>query len=157
MSSTLSRGQFLTTGLRGGLVLAAGGTVLAMSTNRALGADTGDIAIAKLAATAELLAIDFYGRAIKGGRFSGDELAYLTAAQKNEQDHYDALAGVLGADAPKGIAFMYPAGTFASAKSIAATGVALETAFVGAYIGAVEALVSNELKATAGLVAANEA
>ena len=48
-------------------------------------------------------------------------------------------------------------GTFASAKSIAATGVALETAFVGAYLGAVEALTSNDLKAVAGQIGANEA
>jgi hypothetical protein len=55
------------------------------------------------------------------------------------------------------VKFRYPAGTFASAKSIATTGVALETAFVGAYLGAVEALESNDLKAVAGQVGANEA
>ena len=84
-------------------------------------------------------------------------LAYLNAARQNEQDHYDALAKVLGAKAPKALRFTYPSGTFASGKSIAATGVALETAFVGAYLGAVNALKSNDLKGVAGQIGANEA
>ena len=157
MTSSVNRGQFLTTGLRGGLALVAAGSLLAATAGSALGAETGDVAIAKLAATAELLAIDFYGKAIASGTFTGDQLGYMTAAKQNEQDHYDALAAVLASDAPKGLTFTYPAGTFASANSVAVTGIALETAFVGAYIGAVEALTSNELKATAGLVGANEA
>jgi hypothetical protein len=74
-----------------------------------------------------------YSRAIGTGFFRADVLAYMEAAKQNEQDHYDALAKVLGKAAPKGVMFTYPSGTFASAKSIAATGVALETAFVGAY------------------------
>ena len=157
MTTMTSRGEFLSTGMKGGLALVAGGAVLGMAAGPALGQATGDVAIAKLAATAELLAIDFYGKAIGTGKFTGDELAYLNAAKMNEQDHYDALAKVLGSAAPKNLMFMYPAGTLASAMSIAKTGVALETAFVGAYLGAVEALTSNDLKAVAGQIGANEA
>jgi hypothetical protein len=116
-----------------------------------------DVAIASLAATAELLAIDFYGMGIDSGFFTGDQLAYMRAAQKNEQDHYDALAEVLGADAPKDLTFTYPEGTFASAESIATTGTALETAFVGAYMGAISALSDNGLKKVAAQIGANEA
>ncbi|MBJ7456130.1 MAG: ferritin-like domain-containing protein [Thermoleophilia bacterium] len=152
-----SRGEFLSLGMKGGLALVAGGSLLGVAAGPALGQASGDVAIAKLAATAELLAIDVYGRAIDTGFFKADVLAYMEAARQNEQDHYDALAGVLGTAAPKGVKFQYPAGTFASAKSIAATGVALETAFVGAYLGAVEALESNDLKAVAGQIGANEA
>ncbi len=157
MTMTTSRGEFLSHGMKGGLALVAGGAVLGMATSPALGQATGDVAIAKLAATAELLAIDFYGKAIGTGMFTGDQLAYLNAAKMNEQDHYDALAKVLGSAAPKRLMFTYPAGTLASTKSIATTGVALETAFVGAYLGAVEALASNDLKAVAGQIGANEA
>ncbi len=157
MQMTTSRGEFLRLGAQGGLALAAGGTILGVAAGPALGQASGDVAIAKLAATAELLAIDFYGKAIGTGFFTGDVLAYMTAARKNEQDHYDALAKVLGAAAPKNLTFTYPAGTLKSAKSIAMTGVALETAFVGAYLGAVEALKSNDLKAVAGQIGANEA
>jgi rubrerythrin len=157
MTTLTSRGEFLTAGCAGGLALVAGGSLLAAAAGPALGQATGDVAIAKLAATAELLAIDVYGRAIRTGFFTGDVLGYLQGARQNEQDHYDALAEVLGAEAPKGVRFRYPMGTFASAKSIAATGVALETAFVGAYLGAVDALESNDLKAVAGQIGANEA
>ena len=157
MTTTTSRGEFLTAGMRGGLALVAGGSLLAVAAGPAAGQATGDVAIAKLAATAELLAIDFYGRAIRRGGFTGDVLAYMEAARQNEQDHYDALAAVLGSAAPTGVRFRYAAGTFASAASIATTGVAAETAFVGAYLGAVEAFEDNDLKAAAGQIGANEA
>lgn len=166
-----NRAQFLNRGARGGLVLAVGGLALAAA---ACGDDSGsaastaaattmasepvdDVAIAKLAATAELLAIDFYGMGIDSGFVRADQLAYMKAARNNEQDHYDALAKVLGADAPKGLTFTYPDGTFASAKSIAMTGIALETAFVGAYMGAIPALSDNGLKKVAAQIGANEA
>jgi hypothetical protein len=165
-----NRAQFLSRGAKGGLVLAVGGMALAAA---ACGSDTkttatttaattasgavDDVAIAKLAATAELLAIDFYGMSIDSGLFTADHLAYLAAARQNEQDHYDALAKVLGAEAPTGLTFVYPDGTFASAKSIATTGIALETAFVGAYMGAIPALSDNGLKKVAAQIGANEA
>ena len=168
-----NRATFLSRGVKGGLVLAVGGVALAAaacgddddegaastasspSTSGAQPVD--DIAIAKLAATAELLAVDFYGMGIASGLFKADVLAYMTAAQKNEQDHYDALAMVLGKEAPKDLTFTYPDGTFASAKSIATTGSALEEAFVGAYMGAVTALSDNGLKKVAAQIGANEA
>jgi rubrerythrin len=169
--TTTSRSQFLSRGAKGGLVLAVGAAVLAVaacgdddegaaattagSTTAAEPVD--DVAIAKLAATAELLAVDFYGMGIASGLFEDDVLAYMTASQKNEQDHYDALAKVLGMEAPKDLTFTYPAGTFDSAKSIATTGAALEEAFVGAYMGAVTALTDNGLKKVAAQIGANEA
>lgn len=171
-----SRAQFLSRGAKGGLVLVVGGVGLAAaacgsdgssgdaaSTAAATTAGTtgaqpvDDVAIATLAATAELLAIDFYAMSIDSGMFTADDLAYLTAARQNEQDHYDALAKVLGKDAPKGLTFTYPDGTFASAKSIATTGTALETAFVGAYMGAISVLKDNGLKKVAAQIGANEA
>jgi hypothetical protein len=167
----LDRATFLRRGATGGLVLVVGGVALAAaacgdddtaastSTPAATTAPgmVDDVAIAKLAATAELLAIDFYGMGIDSGLFKADELAYLSAARQNEQDHYDALAKVLGAEAPKDLTFTYPAGTFVSPKSIADTGTALETAFVGAYMGAIPALKDNGLKVVAAQIGANEA
>lgn len=168
-----SRATFLSRGAKGGLVLAVGGSVLAAAAcggdddagaaTTTAAATTGgsgpvdDVAIAKLAATAELLAVDFYGMGIASGLFTKDVLAYMTASKQNEQDHYDALAKVLGAEAPTGLTFTYPEGTFASAKSIATTGAALEEAFVGAYMGAVTALKDNGLKKVAAQIGANEA
>ena len=67
--------------------------MLGLAEGTALGADTADTDIAKLAATAELLAIDFYTHAISPKKFKGDELAYLVGAKGNEQAHYKALEG----------------------------------------------------------------
>ncbi|HEY7730026.1 MAG TPA: ferritin-like domain-containing protein [Gaiellaceae bacterium] len=151
-----TRATFLARGAKGGLALVAGGSLLALAEGTALGAATTDADIAKLAATAELLAIDFYSKAISSKRLSGAELAYLHAARDNERAHYRALAGVLGMAAPKNLRFAYPKGAFASARSIGSLGQALETAFVGAYLGAVTALRSNELKGVAATIGANE-
>ena len=152
----VTRAAFFGRGARGGLTLVAGGSLLAAASGTAFAAGNGDAAVAKLAATAELLAIDFYGRAIASKRFSGDEAAYLEAARANEQDHYHALAGVLGKAAPKGLHFQYPAGSFGSRLRTAKLAMALETAFVGAYMGAVKSLSSNDLKQVAAQIGANE-
>jgi Ferritin-like domain len=151
-----TRAAFLSRGARGGLALVAGGSLLAVAEGTALGATRADADIAKLAATAELLAIDFYTRAISSKRISGAELAYLASARENERAHYKALAGVLKSAAPKGLRFKYPRGAFASRQSIGKLGQALETAFVGAYLGAVTALKSNELKGVAANIGMNE-
>jgi rubrerythrin len=167
----LDRATFLRRGATGGLVLVVGGVALAAAacgdddtaaSTSAAATTTApgmvdDVAIAKLAATAELLAIDFYGMSIDTGIFKADDLAYLSAARQNEQDHYDALAKVLGAQAPRNLTFTYPMGTFDSDKSIADTGTALETAFVGAYMGAIPALKDDGLKEVAAQIGANEA
>jgi hypothetical protein len=155
-----SRAQFLSRGAKGGLALVAGGTVLGLTSGPAvagLSRKATDADIAKLAATAELLAIDFYSRCIASKKFTGDKLAYLAAARENEKAHYAALAKVLGSAAPKNLKFKYPAGTFSSRRSAAGVGSALETAFVGAYMGAVSALKDDGLKAVAAQIGANEA
>jgi hypothetical protein len=167
----LDRATFLRRGATGGLVLAVGGVALAAAacgdddtaastsppaTTTAAG-KVDDAAIATLAATAELLAIDFYGMGIDSGLFAADVLAYMSAARQNEQDHYDALAKVLGAEAPRNLAFTYPAGSFSTPRSVADLGTALETAFVGAYMGAIAALRDNGLKVVAAQIGANEA
>jgi len=151
-----TRAQFLARSAKGGLALVAGGLVLGVAEGTAFGAATTDTDIAKLAATAELLAIDFYTHAIDSKQLQGDELAYLAGARANEQAHYAALKGVLGSATPKDLTFKYPNGSFASRKSIGMLGEALETAFVGAYMGAVTALQSNELKGVAAEIGACE-
>jgi hypothetical protein len=127
-----------------------------MAEGTALGAVTSDADIAKLAATAELLAIDFYTHAISSNQLKGDELSYLVGAKANEIAHYDALKGVLKSATPAGLKFTYPMGSFASRASIGKLGEALETAFVGAYMGAVGALQSNALKSVAAEIGACE-
>jgi hypothetical protein len=153
-----TRAQFLRRGAAGGFALVAGSSVLAATAGPALAADgdPSDVEIAKLAATAELLAVDFYTRSIDSGVFGGRRERYLSGARSNEMDHYNALAALIGADAPKGLKFTYPAGTFASRENAARTGIALETAFIGAYLGAIRALDDPNLKVVAGQIGANE-
>lgn len=158
MSEAISRARFLSRGAAGGLALVGAGGVLAsvVGAGTAFGATDNDVAIAKVAATAELLAIDFYGRCISTGVFGGRRERYLRGARQNEIDHYQALASLIGPDAPKDLTFTYPAGTFATRTAAAKTGIALETAFIGAYLGAVGALSSDDLKTTAATIGANE-
>ena len=156
MSGT-TRAQFLTRGAQGSLALVAGsGLVLGLAEGTAFGAVASDTDIAKLAATAELLAIDFYTHAISSNQLKGDELAYLAGAKGNEEAHYAALKAVLGKATPAGLKFTYPNGSFASRHSIGMLGEALETAFVGAYMGAVTALMSNDLKGVAAEIGSCE-
>lgn len=155
MDST-TRAQFLSRGAKGGLALVAGGVLLGVTDGPAFGAATSDTDIAKLAATAELLAIDFYTHAINSKQLKGDELSYLAGAKANEVAHYAALKGVLGSATPAGLKFAYPNGSFSSRKSIGMLGEALETAFVGAYMGAVTAFASNELKGVAAEIGSCE-
>jgi rubrerythrin len=156
--TTTTRSQFISGGAKGGLALLAGGSLLAAGAAPALARQKAvtDTDILKLAATAELLAIDFYSRALGSHRFHGDDVDYLSAARANERAHYKALADAIGNGAPAHLRFRYPAHTFSSRRSIAKVGVALETAFVGAYLGAVTALASNDLKGVAAQIGASE-
>ena len=103
-----TRGQFLRNTGKGAVGLVAGGSLLAMTEGVAFGQTSGDVEIAKVAATAELLAIDVYTRALKarsGGKviFAGATRTYMINARKNEIAHYNALKGVLDAETPSGL------------------------------------------------------
>ena len=82
---------------------------------------------------------------------------YFVAALKNEKDHKACLGQALGPKTPKGFKLHIPAAAVKSTKALTSTGVALETAFVETYLGAVETLSSTALKEAAAKVAANEA
>ncbi len=156
MTST-NRAEFISRSAKGGLALVAGGSVLAEVSSLAVASGVTDVEIAKLAATAELLAINFYTHAIGSRKFTDhDERRYLHEARSAEIAHYDALRGVLGSATPRGLRFRYPVGAFRSRLAIAKLGVALETAFVGAYLGAVTTLRSDKLKGVAASIAASE-
>jgi len=161
----LSRAQFLARGVGGGVALMAGGTLLATAAPALAGTSDGtgppeeDLAVVRLAASAELLAEEFYTRAIASRKIAKEDRGYLAAALANERDHYAALAKVLGDAAPiaDDFQFVFPAGAFGSEAAIAKLGVALETAFVGAYVGAVTGLQTLELQGVAAQIAASEA
>src|SRR4051794_9945760 len=117
---------------------------------------TADTELVKVAATGELLAIDFYRQAMASRHFKGDELEYLRAARANEVTHYGLLHDALGKATPKGVRFKYPHGVFSSRSSVATLGQSLETAFLGTYLGGVRTFKSELLKSLAGQIAAIE-
>lgn len=148
---------------RGGsaLALAAGGGYLATMSGPAFAQDSGnlDLTIAGAAAAAELLAVHTYTTAIKSGLFKGGALTYLKVARTQEQDHYDALAGILkgaGAKAPVAGDYTYKLPNFKNATDVVKFGKALEEAFISAYVLAAGALSTPELRSAAAGIAASE-
>ena len=163
LSDGVSRGQFLRNTAKGGLVLATSGGVLAAVDTPALAAGTssGDTKILQAAYVAESLAVFLYSAIIKDfSSFHSPRLTnkdYFVAALRNEKDHKAALATALGKHKPTGLHFKIPASVTRTGQSLLNTGVALETAFVEAYLGAVHEFRSQELKLVAAKIAANEA
>ena len=67
------------------------------------------------------------------------------------------MARTITANYPTGLTLTIPASALKSGQAVLNFGVALETAFVETYLGAVDTLTSNDLKLVAAKVAANEA
>ena len=116
-----------------------------------------DFAWARLLIATELLADDFYTRAL--AVFSSGT---LREARANEHAHYAGLAALMNengqAPAQAGdIDFSYPAGSFSGSVSVRRLGAALEMLQLGAYLGAADALVSEPLRGIVARIAANEA
>jgi Ferritin-like domain len=161
---SLSRAQLLSRGVKGGAALVLAGSVAGSFVGSASAAPIpdADLAYARLLVGAELLAADFYTQVIAAKQFGGVALKYLNRAFFNEQEHYHAVSGILtGAAqvpaAPADFDFSYPTGTFDSKGSIVKLGITLETAVLGAYLGAVDALQTNALKLPVARIAASEA
>ena len=160
-----SRGRFLANAGKGGLMLVgAAGLIASVEGGVALGAasvTSSDITTLQAAYTAESLAVVVYGAIIKNfSSFKSPKLEnkdYFVAALHNEEDHKAFLAKALGAKTPKGLKFVIPASVTKTGQSLLNTGVALETAFVEAYLGASNTLSSADLRLVAAKVAANEA
>jgi rubrerythrin len=152
---------------RGGTVVALGAISTGLlSANAAAQTAAGqltdlDLALARLAVGAEILAAEFYTEAIASKKFGAEATKYFERALFNEQEHLTAMSQVIsGAGQTPSTAddfdITFPKGTFDTRRSIAKLGVALETAFVGAYLGAVDAFASAGLKTTAARIAASE-
>ena len=163
---SLSRRALLGAGVRGGAAVALAATGAGLLSGQAAAASgplaDQDLALARLAAAAELLSIEFYSRAADSGRFAGGELKALKRALFNEQEHLAAVSGILtGAGqtppAADDFDFAFPDGSFASEAAVARLGVTLETAAVGIYVGAAAAFGPADLRGAAASIAASEA
>jgi hypothetical protein len=158
-----TRGTFLRNAATGGLVLATSGGVLgAVSGGTALASTTkSDITTLQAAYTAESLAVYVYDAILKDfHKFSHPKLTnrdYFEHALADEEAHKAFLGSALGSKKPTGLKFKIPAKDVKTGEALLKTGVALETAFVEAYLGAVETFSSLDLKMVAAKVASNEA
>jgi hypothetical protein len=151
----LTRRRLLQTGLLGGAVLAVPPIA------HATAPDT-DLAYLRLLIGVELLALDFYGRALGGGKLDAHTGALVKRMRADELAHYDGLATAVTAlgvtPATWGdIDFSYPAATFTSRAAILKHAQQLEALAVGAYLGAVQNVQTSSLRLPIGQIAANEA
>ena len=163
MSAPITRGRLLSRGAKGGATLLVAGSALgAFADTAAAALPSGDLAFARLLVGAELLAEDFYTTAIAAANAKPAVTSYLKRALANEKEHYTSVAQIVtGAGATPAVAgdidFTYPAGTFATARSIVKFARQLETTILGAYLGAIDGITTDSLKAGLARIAANEA
>jgi len=151
----MHRGEFFSAGAKGGLALVAGGGILATAAAPAAAQGSGDQRILALAATAELLVIDFLQRALAADVDAPRDV--LREVLRDERTHLRTIRSVLGSSAPDDVDATFPAGTFNSAASVARLGFTLDTAFTRFYIGSVRRLRTDRLRTLAASFAANEA
>jgi hypothetical protein len=160
----LTRAQLFSRGVKGGAALLVAGSAASLLAP-VVAADPlsdNDLAYVRLLVGTELLGIDFYSRAIDAQKLSATGQKNLKAALVNEKEHYQSVAGILsGAGLVPAVAadidFAYPNGSFDTAGAITKLAARLETAFLGAYLGAVGGMQSNVLLGGIGRIAANQA
>lgn len=151
----LTRRRLLQTGLVAGAILAV------PPIGHAAAPDT-DLAYLRLLIGVELLALDFYGRALAGGKLDVRTSALVKRMRADEHAHYDGLAtavtGLGGTPATQeDIDFSYQSRTFTSQAAILKLAQQLEALAVGAYLGGVQNVQTPSLRLPIGQIAANEA
>jgi hypothetical protein len=164
MAGSISRGQLLSRGAKGGAVLLVGGSALGRFAGTAT-ADpipTSDLAYARVLVGFELLAATFYTQAIAAANTRRTMTSYLKRAAANEQEHYQSVAAIISGagqiPAVSGdIDFRFPRGTFASQKSIVKLARELEGLMLATYLGAIGGIQTDSLKARLAQIAACEA
>jgi len=163
-TARLSRADLLAAGARrGAAVVVAGSAFGALAGDAAADPLTdNDLALARMLVGAELLAIDFYQRAVAAARFGPVGQKYLRTASADEVEHNRTVSEILtGAGYTAATAadfdFVYPKRTFASPGAIAQLARQMETTFLGAYLGAVGSVDSPALVQPLARIAASEA
>jgi rubrerythrin len=158
----LTREALLSRGVRVAGAFAVGGAGVG-----ALAADAqaetlpdNDLAYLRLVIASELLAIDFYTRAVAARKYKANAPT-LRKALADEKAHYTALTKELTAAGQTAttaadIDFTYPRGSFVSRASIARLGVRLEGIFVGVALGAAAGLQTEALRLQVAQIAASE-
>ena len=140
-----------------GVGAAAGSAILSREASAQQGG--GDVGIANFALTLEYLEAEFYSLALDAGVLSGDALAVVENLASHEQQHVDAIIGLLesaGATPVEKPQFVFPDGAFSSQGSILDLAITFEPVGVGAYLGAAPIIQSPDILAAAGSIAGVE-
>jgi rubrerythrin len=165
VATRLSRAALLQRGAVGGGALLVSASGLSAFSEVA-SADTipdADLAHLRLLVAAELLALDFQTRALRGGKLlRPDAHSLFRLIRSDEKAHYTRLASLLTAAGQTpatsdDIDFSYPKGSFRGQASILRLAGRLERLLVGAYVGAVANVETPDLRLPIGQIAANEA
>ena len=164
MNGRVSRAGLLRRGVAGGGGLLLSGSVASVFATTAGAAATpdSDLAYLRLLVGAELLAADFQGQALAGGKLAPAVARAVKRMRADEKAHYNSLstliagAGQVPATSDD-INFTYPKRSFGSEASMLKLASSLETLTLGAYLGAVENIQTPQLRLPIGQIAANEA
>lgn len=155
----LARRQFVKVLTAAGLSTAFAKGLLGQALAQSKG--VGDLDILNLALTAEYLASDFYTRALMVP-FPGDIQDYLAEALKHEEAHVQALRDTISGPF-KATPVARPQFTYGDLRFDSASGlkvletlIALETAFTGAYLGAIPLIQNKAVLSAAASIAMNE-
>jgi hypothetical protein len=164
VTASFSRAELFSRSAKSGAVVLVAGSALGplASTAAADVYDDNDLSYLRLLAGAELLGMDFYANATGAKHLGAVGAKYLKDALFNEGQHYRSLATfVTGSNAVPAAAddvdFSYPEATFTSPGEIVTLAVKLETVFLGAYLGAIDAIHANALRQPLARIAANQA
>lgn len=114
-----------------------------------------DIDIANFALALEFLEAEFYQKAVNSGVLSGEALSYVAATGDHENQHVDAIIGLInqfGGTPIEKPQFTFPSGTFASQSSILELAATFEPVGVGAYLGALPLIESPDVVAAAASI-----
>jgi hypothetical protein len=124
-----------------------------VTTNAA--ATSGDVDILSAAAIAEALAVTTYTGIVSDSgwftRIPDDDQGYFYAARQEEMSHYLLASSATGKASPF-TTFYYPKGMFSSAQITLNTLVALEDAFIAAYLVGVRYFSNADLRVTAARI-----
>ena len=146
-----------------GVLLLSGSAVSALADSA--GAATisdNDLSNLRMLIGAELLEVDFQTQALASEKLDRASTALLKEMLADENAHYRGLvnlmtsAGQVPATSDD-ITFTYPRGTFDSQSAIMKLADTLEDLTLGAYLGAVQNVQSQQLRLPIGQIGANEA
>jgi hypothetical protein len=121
-----------------------------------------DLSYLRVLVGAELLKADFASSALSSGKLGGRPAGVVKRVRADDAVHYAGLAALLSGagqtpTTADDIDFSYPTGSFGSQSSILRLAWRLGTLTLGAYLGAVENVLTASFRLPLGQIAANEA